>query len=225
MQNGDRETQSTEYVETPTEESKDPVAVEPAHNAAATESLTTAATRMLLVTVESMRQRFSRATLQSGSIWQRLREQRREAAAVVVLIVMAMIWYDSGSPVTESASVSSASNAQDAFDSFETLLSDFEPVGDDPSMRESSDPFESQSQNSPGSDLYIPRTEGSFESDTFSTRNGSADSGWSTPTTMARYPDTAPASNASAAQTSANDGFGQQQPRKVKFAGRIQPAN
>jgi len=222
MQNGDRETQPKVDVVMPTEESKDPAAVELCATVAATEFEPCVTTQPPGVASESVPQLSDRARMRSRieSIWRRLREQRREAAAVVVLIVIAMVWFDSGSSGTGTAS-----NSPNQLDSYDTLLSDFERVADDEAMRESSDPFETSHQNSIDSGLYSPQTEGSFQTETFSTKNTSADSGRSTPTTTARYPDTASAFKASAAQTSADYGFGQQQPRKVKFAGRIQPAN
>jgi hypothetical protein len=196
MQIRDRESQSTEYFGAPTEEPKDPVAAELSRPVAATESISGATTRTLLVTVESTRQLFRRARLLSRSLWQRLRDQRREAAAAVVMIVIAMVWFDLGRSGT-----STPSGSPNELESYDSLLSDFEPVGEDQTMRESSDLFEMSNQNSLDGGLYSPQTEGSFQSDTFS------------------------AKNASAVQTSADYGFGQQQPRKVKFAGRIQPAN
>ena len=219
MQDGDLETQSTEVVVTPTTESERPFAVELVKTTAATESVSGEMTESATVTAATSPQPSVRERLRSriGSLWPRLREQRREAAAVVVLIVMAMVWSDSGSSGTGSAS-----NSQDTLDSYDDVLSDFEPVGDVQAMRESADPFEPSSQNSDVSGLYIPSSEGSVSADIFSAKNSSADSGRSTPTT-ARYPDTTPAFNDSATQSSAD--YGQQQPRKVKFAGRIQPVN
>ena len=222
MQDGDLETQSTEVAATPTTESESPVAVELFQTAAATESVSGEMTESATVTAATSPQPSVRERLRSriGTLWSRLREQRREAAAVVVLIVMAMVWSDSGSSGTGSAS-----NSRDALDSYDDVLSDFEPVGDVQAMRESADPFESLSQNSDDGGLYIPSSEGSAPADIFSAKNSSADSGRSTLTTAARYPDTASAFNAAATHSSADDGSGQQQPRKVKFAGRIQPVN
>ena len=207
MQDGDLETQFTEVVATPTTESESPVAVELLQTAVATESVSGEMTDTATVTAASTPQPSVPEQLRSriGSLWPRLREQRREAAAVVVLIVMAMVWSDSGSSDTGSTS-----NSQDALDSYNDVLSDFEPVGDIQAMRESAEPFEPSSQNSDVSGLYIPSSEGSVPADIFSAKNSSADSGRSTPTTT---------------HSSADYGSAQLQPRKVKFAGRIQPVN
>ena len=220
MQNGGRETQSTEVVVTPTEESRDPGAVDSSQTAAATETGSGATTRTLTVTAESMRQLFTRARLRSRFTWQRLRTQRRKAAAAVVLIVIAMVWFDAGSSQTGTQS-----NSPGEVDRDDTLLSDSEPVDDDQAMRESSDPFETLSQDATESGLYFSQTDGSAQSDTVSQQHVSANHGDSTRTTTTRNPDTASAFNANATQTSAGFGFAPQQPRKVKFAGRIQPAN
>lgn len=168
MQNGGLETQSTEGSVTQATQPERPVAVE---------STLPPSGR-------------SRLQLRIGSLWERLREQRREAAAVVVLVVVAIVWSDTG-----SSGSGSASNSPDSLDSFEAVLSDSGSVGDGQAPQESADPFES-SQDSSDSDLYFPRSEESTSE-----------------------------TSASAIQTSADYGPDQQHLRKVKFAGRIQPAN
>ncbi|MBC7964368.1 MAG: hypothetical protein H7Z17_00465 [Fuerstia sp.] len=220
MPHGDLETQSTSETATSVEAPDNLVdaeswLAEPAPESAAGVARGPA-TQAATVTVATTPQRSSSSRLGSriGSAWHRLREQRREAAAVVVLIAMVMIWFDTGSSETGTAP-----DAPDPLDGFEATLSDFEPVEDARPMRESADPFESQSQNSFDSSLYIPSSEGSAAGNT-----ASSDFGTST-TATARYPEDAPAFNASASQTSADYGTDQQQRRKVKFAGRIQPAN
>lgn len=224
MQNGDLGTQSTETedVVTPAKESENLVPVETFPSADATESTPIATTETVTVTAESTSQLSGPARLRSRieSVWHRLREKRREAATVVVLVVIAVVWFDSGSSGTGSAS-----NSPIELDDFDTVLSDFETVGDVQGMRESADPFESSSQSSFESGLYFPPSEDPFPSDTFSAKNASGDSGRSTRTATARDPETASAFNASSTQTSADYGSERQQPRKVKFAGRIQPAN
>jgi len=222
MQSGNLETRSTEHVVTPTSESENPMAGGLLLSASKDESASGATKEERTVTTESTLQPSGRSWLQSriGSLWRRLRDQRREAAAAIVLIVMAMIWSDTGSSGTGSTS-----NALDAFESYEAVLSDFEPVSEVQPVRESADPLDSFSQNSSESGLYFPPSEGSAPSDTFSVKNASPDSDSSASATTARFPDTASAFNASPTRKSPDSGTVQQQPRKVKFAGRIQPAN
>ncbi len=222
MQHGDRETQSTEDFVTPTQKPENPVAAALLPTTPAIQSGSGATAETATVSAESTPQLSGRLRLQSriGSLWQRLREQRREAAAVVVLIVIAMVWSD-----TDSSETGSASNASDPLDSYEAVLSDFEPVGDVRAMPESADPFDSSSQKSFDSGLYFPPSEESARSTSLSAHDASSASGSSMPATAARYPDTAPAFNASATHSSADDSSDQQQRRRVKFAGRIQPAN
>ena len=222
MQNGNLETRSTEDVITPTRQSENPISIGLLMSASKSESVSGATTEDGTVTTESTLQPSGSAWLQSrlGSLWQRLREQRREAAAVIVLIVMAMIWFDSGSPGT-----SPASKSLDTFDSYDAVLSDFEPVSDVQAVRESADPFDSSSQNLFDGGVHSPPSESSARSDTFSSMNSAAGTDSSTAATSARQPDTASGFNAFPTRISAISGSGQQQPRKVKFAGRIQPAN
>ncbi len=173
MQDGGLETQSTECCVTQTSQPEKSVAVD---------------------SVLKLSRR-ARLRLRIGSLWERLREQRREAAAVVVLIVVAIIWSDTG-----SSGSGSAANSPDSFDSFEAVLSDSGSVGDGKTQRESADPFES-SQDSFDSGLYFPPSEESASENSAS------------------------ANSAFEIQTSADYGPDQQHLRKVKFAGRIQPAN
>ena len=223
MPHGDIETQSTNEIATSVAAPDNSVdaeswLTEPAPKSAAgvaTGPSTQAAT--VTVAITSQRSVGSRLGSRVGSVWHRLREQRREAAAVIVLIVMVMIWFDSGSSGTGTAPDAAA--APDAFDAFEATLSDFESVQDARPLRESADPFESTSQNLFDSGLHFPPSEQSAAGNT-----ASADLGTSS-TATARYPEDAPAFNASASQTSADYGSDQQQRRNVKFAGRIQPAN
>lgn len=192
MQNGDLRTQSTEDSITSTEE-----------------------TASLVEKSTSIPSSESRQRSRIGSFWQRLRDQRREAAAVVVLIVTAIVWFDTGSSRTGSAS-----NAPDPLDGYEAVLSDFETVSASQPMCESADPFESSSKNTFGVGLSAAQTE-----DSVSANRPSAISGGSTPVPTARYPDDTQAFNASATNTSAGDGSDQQLSRRVKFVGRITPAN
>ena len=222
MQSGNLETRSHENVVTPTSKSENPIAVALLLPAAKSESASGATPDDGIVTTLSTLLHSGRAWLQPriGSLWRRLREQRREAAAIIVLIVMAMIWFDTGSSGTGPAS-----NALDGFESYEAVVSDFEPVSEVQAVRESADPFESFSENSFEGGSYFPPSDGSAPSDTFSVSNSTTDSGRSATATTARYPDTGRAFSASPTQRSPDSGSVEQQPRKVKFAGRIQPAN
>ena len=145
MQHGDRETQSTEDFVTPTQKPENPVAAALLPTTPAIQSGSGATAETATVSAESTPQLSGRLRLQSriGSLWQRLREQRREAAAVVVLIVIAMVWSD-----TDSSEKGSALNSSDPLDSYEAALLDFEPVSDIQTMPESADPFGSSLQNS-----------------------------------------------------------------------------
>ncbi|MEJ7593097.1 MAG: hypothetical protein WKF77_16245 [Planctomycetaceae bacterium] len=222
MQNNDCETRSAEDFVTPTEKPEDPVAVGSSLAEPATESASGATTETATVSAEFTPQRSGRSRLRSqiGSLWHRLREQRREAAAVIVLIVIAMVWSDTGSSGKDSAPKTS-----DPLDSYEAVLSDFAPVDEVQAMPESADPFESSPRNSFDSGLYFPQSEESALSNNVSAGDSAFDSGRSMPATTARYPETSSTLNASATHSPADYGSDQQQRRRVKFAGRIQPAN
>ncbi len=218
MQNGDLTMQSTENVVTRTMNPEPPVAVESAQTAI--ESAADALPNTAVVAATSCPQlsRFSRLQSRIGTLWQRLRSQRRKAAAVIVLAVTAIVWFETGSSETGSAA-----NSQVTLDSYDSVLVDFDSGDDSQAMRESADPFETPSLNSFDSELHFPSSANSVQSDPFTTAHKSADSGRSTPATIAQYPDSA--FSGSATHPTADDNSGQQKPRKVKFAGRIQPAN
>ncbi len=224
MQRGDLETQSVVDLAAAVEKTKDPAAVESLQTGVVAPCPSDTATVEVKVTAKATLppSRRQRLTSGIGTLWRQLREQRREAAAVVVLIVMAMFWFDTGKSGTGAAT-----NSPDPLDTYDAVLSDFEPVGSTQPMRESADPFESGAQNSFDTDLYFPPTERSAASDTVSAIDASANFGESKSATSAHDPDNALAGSASTTYASAEDGSDQQQQqrRKVKFAGQIKPAN
>jgi hypothetical protein len=216
MSHGDLETQSTNGTATSAEAPDNQVPAEssltePVNTAAAVAEPRPATMRATFMDARTPR-RSKRSRLRSRirTVWLLLREQRREAAAAIVLMVIAILWLDTGSSDTGTAP-----DAPDSLDAFEAALSEFEPFEDAQPKQESADPFESTPQNSFSNGLFIPPSEGSA-----SGMAASAESGKST-TATARYPEDAQTLNASSAQSTAE----QQQRRKVKFAGRIQPAN
>jgi hypothetical protein len=215
MENGDLETQPEQLDTVPTSVDAGLATVE----AAATEP---AAISLEAVTKESL--------------WQRLRKQPRETAAVVVLVVTAMIWLDSGDSTSKQ---SQASKSLDPMDGFESYLSDFETAESGTSLRQSADPVDSQSIGLFGRELKIPQTpqsefasrvtanygDSAFEPGNSSTNNRAS------ATTAAQYSGDADAYGSPADRTNAGgaasdvNNSGTQQNRKVRFAGRIKPAN
>ena len=168
------------------------------------------------------------------SLWRKLRQQPRESAAIVVLIVTAIIWLDSGSSSKKTGSATTL----DPLNSFDSYLSDFESMETGEPDRESADPVDHQSPRSFGGDLIIPQTQQSEFANTVNANYGSADAEPAnsstkyrdTSTTTARYPNDVDAYNSqtftAAPQGAVNPGnSGTQQNRKVRFAGRIKPAN
>ena len=152
-------------------------------------------------------------------IWQRLCDQRREVAAVVALIVMAVVWYDSGSSKSGSELVS-----QDPLDSYDAVLSDFTPVGESQPLRESANPFE-PSPNSVRDGVSATQPKDSAARGGTQEFNSRASFRGTTPATTAEYSSNAPAFNPSATGSVPADGSEQPQRRRVRFAGRIQPSN
>ena len=217
MQNGDLERQFTEDSITTAAEPARLAATESVRTKSTTEFNSDAAKETASVVAGSTLIPSGNFRLRSriGSFWQRLRDKRREAAAVVVLIVITIVWLDTGSSKTGTTSY-----AADPLDGYEAVLSDFEPVGDSQPRCESADPFESSSGNAFGSGLSAAQSE-----DSASTNRPSAAFGGSTPEPTARDADDARAFNAFENNTSTGDGSDQQRPRKVKFVGRIKPAN
>ena len=140
MQNGDLEKQP-ESLDTLTtaadavSANADPVATEPA------------ATERLVNSLESV---------VKESLWQRLRNQPRETAAIVVLVVTAIIWLDSGDSKSPK---DKTSKSLDPMDGFESYLSDFDTEESNTPLRESADPLDTQSPASFSSDLTIPKTQ------------------------------------------------------------------
>lgn len=218
MQNGDLERQFTEDSITTAAEPARLAATESVRTKSTTEFNSDAAKETASVVAGSTLIPSGNFRLRSriGSFWQRLRDKRREAAAVVVLIVITIVWLDTGSSKTGTTSY-----APDPLDGYEAVLSDFEPVGDSHQPRcESADPFESSSGNAFGSGLSAAQSE-----DSASINRPSSAFGGSTPEPTARDADDARAFNAFENNTSTGDGSDQQRPRKVKFVGRIKPAN
>lgn len=218
MQNGDLTMQSTENVVTRTMNPEPPVAVESAQTAI--ESAADALPNTAVVAATSCPQlaRFSHLQSRIGTLWQRIRARRREAAAVIVLAVTAIVWFETG--ISETGS---AANSQVTLDSYDSVMFDFDSVDDSQAMQDSADPFDTPSHNSFDSELHFPSSGNSVQSDPFTTAHKSADPRSSTPATIAHYPDSA--FSGSATHPTADDNSGQRKPRKVKFAGRIQPAN
>ena len=157
----------------------------------------------------------------NGSLWQRLRDQRREVAAVVALIVMAIIWFDTGSSRGESNSVS-----LDPLEGYEAVLSDFSTVDDDRPLRESADPFESPSQSMFDGGLSIPQSSESAESSTATTDNFPAVTRGTIPSgkreLSGRVSSRSTPRHGGPATRNASE---QQSGRRVRFAGRIQPTH
>ncbi len=181
----------------------------------------------------------STAPVAKESLWQRLRKQPRETAAVVVLVVTAIIWLDSGDSNSQKTS-----KPLDPMDGFESYLSDFETEESSAPLRESADPVEHQSPASFGGELMIPQTQQSEFASTVTANYGdsvfepanSSSNNFTTSTTAAQYPAAQYPADADAfgtpmhranAGSAANDmnNSGSQQNRKVRFAGRIKPAN
>lgn len=170
------------------------------------------------------------------SLWQRLRKQPRETAAVVVLVVTAIIWLDSGD---SNSAKNQTSKSLDPMDGFESYLSDFDAEPSSAPLRESADPADTQSPASFGGDLTIPQTQQSEFASKVTANYGDAafESGNSSSnhrdsaTTAAQYPADADGYGSPAYKTNnGSTGFdannsGSQQNRRVRFAGRIKPTN
>lgn len=215
MPNGDLGTQSTEEIESLVAANESEVAADSGSTEPRSESAAEGSTHVAALTPPPplTQSRSSRLRSRIAPVWQRLQEQRREAAAVIVLIVMAMVWFDTG-----SSDSGKAPDAADPLDAFEATLSDFEPVQDTNPVRESADPFESSSPDPFHNGSSLPPSEIPVSENT-------AFSEFDTSTITARYPDEPSSFNTSSTQTTAEYGSDQQQRRKVKFAGRIKPAN
>lgn len=161
----------------------------------------------------------SSLSTRSGSLWQRLRDQRREVAAVVVLIVMAILWFDTGNSSPDSNSVS-----LDPLEGYEAIMSDFSTVDDGRSLRESADPFESPSPSIFDGGLSIPQSPAPAASSTVFAENLPPENHGTVPPGYAVNPDATRAFNTSAGGAARNSSE-QQSGRRVRFAGRIQPTH
>ena len=219
MENGDLKKQLESLHTVGTSADTNLAAAEPA----ATESAASVSTATKTAATERIAA--SREPLTKESLWQRLRKQPRETAAVVVLVVTAIIWLDSGD---SSSKQSQASKSIDPMEGFESYLSDFETEESGTPLRESADPADTQSPASFGGDLMIPQTQQAEFASTVTANYGDSVFEPSNPsnnnqgaaTTAAQYPVDA---DAYGSQTLNNSGS--QQNRKVRFAGRIKPAN
>jgi len=170
---------------------------------------------------KSVSKSFSNEKIRSWKdlIWQRLRDQRREAAAVVALLVIAVVWFDTGSSKSGSESVS-----QDPLDGYEAVLSDFALVGETQPLRESADPFE-PSRNSVRDSVSATQPKDSAVRGGVQEFNSRASFHGTTPATTAEYSNNAPSFNASANGAVSAKGSEQTPHRRVRFAGRIQASN
>lgn len=156
---------------------------------------------------------------QRSAVWQRLRSRRREAAAVVTLIVMATIWFDSGSSHqrTDNTSI-------DPLEGYDAVLSDFGPAKAEAPQRDSADPFES-TQNPAMGQLTIPQAPDIEIPYPSPASNMPAGDHFSPPAANASYPDDARGFAGAASGSGAIRGADSQNRRRVRFAGRIQPAH
>ena len=170
------------------------------------------------------------------SLWQRLRSQPRETAAIVVLVVTAIVWLDSGD---SNSPKDQTSKSLDPMDGFESYLSDFETEESSTPLRQSADAADTQSPASFSSDLTIPQTRQSEFASTVTANYGdsvfepsnSSSKNRDSATMAAQYPANADASGSPAYRTNAGstefdaNNSGSRQNRRVRFAGRIKPAN
>ena len=170
------------------------------------------------------------------SLWQKLRKQPRETAAIVVLVVTAIIWLDSGDTNSQK---NGPAKSLDPMDGFESYLSDLDTKESNAPLRESADPAETQSPASFGGNLTIPSTQqpefasqvtANYGDSVFEPRNPARNNRDSA-TTTAQYPADADAygspayrANAGGAEFNTNNSDSQKN-RRVRFAGRIKPAN
>ena len=173
-------------------------------------------------------------TVPKLAIWQRLRSQPRETAAVVVLVVTAIIWLDSGSKQSDT------SIPADPLDEYDSILSQFETSEDFDSLPVSSEPFDSTSRDSfGGGELVIPNSQQSGFTNTVtadygdsSAKFGHPSAGFSghaatdagDPDDLATYDSSAIRSNSSRPSVAPN-GSSANPSRRIRFAGRIKPAN
>lgn len=220
MENGDLEKQSEPLDTAMTSAAAGLATVEPA----ATEAV---ATEPAVISLEL-------ATKEP--LWKRLRKQPRETAAVVVLVVTAMIWLDFGDSTSRQ---SKTSKSLDPVDGFESYLSDFETEKSGRPLRESADPADIQAPASFGGEFMIPQAQQSefgntvtanYGDSVFEPNNSSSSNRDSAPT-AAQSPADADAYGSPAFRTNAGsaasdmNNSGSQQNRRVRFAGRIKPAN
>ena len=151
--------------------------------------------------------------------WQRLQSRRREVAAVVTLVVIAAIWFDSG-----SSRVGSETTSIDPLEGYDAVLSDFGPVKDETPQRDSADPFET-TQNSSMGHLTIPQAPNVDEPNVSSGSKMPAGYYGGPPAANASYPDDVRGFAGAASGSGTARGVDSQNRRRVRFAGRIQPAH
>ena len=158
---------------------------------------------------------------QPSAVWQRLRSRRREAAAVVTLIVMATIWFDSGSSHQRSET-----DSIDPLEGYDAVLSDFGSAKAEAEapQRDSADPFESTQTPAVGQ-LTIPQTSDLEVPYSSQGSNMPAGDYFSPPAAHASYPDDARGFGGAASGSAAMRSADSQNRRRVRFAGRIQPAH
>ncbi len=190
-----------------------------------TETQTTVESKLLSaqpdsIQVEMTPERPNDATQNSqrSAIWQRLQSRRREAAAVVTLIVIATIWFDSGSSRVGS------DTTIDPLEGYDAVMSDFGPVKEVAPQRDSADPFEA-TQNSAIGQLTIPQSPDLESPGTSSASNMPAGYYGGPPAANASYPDDARGLAGAASGSGAMRSADSQNRRRVRFAGRIQPAH
>lgn len=145
-----------------------------------------------------------------SSVWEQLRGKRREVSAIVVILLMAAFWFDIGGASSKRPAASP--NPLEGFDEF---LSEFEPHDSTRPLRDSAEPVDNSSQSTLTSNsLFIPPSTDS---------NVSAFSEEKPPVSSqaeAQYFNESPSimpRNTAKPQSA--------EPRRIKFAGRIQPAN
>ncbi|GEM_PF-2444778 len=230
MGNGDREKQSEPLDTVLTSADASLATADPA----ATESTATGPTTTEPPATE--RRVIALEPVAKESLWQRLRNQPRETAAIVVLVVTAIIWLDSGDSNSQK---DQTAKLLDPMDGFESYLSDFETEESSTPLRQSADAADTQSPASFSSDLTIPQTRQSEFASTVTANYGdsvfepsnSSSKNRDSATTAAQYPANADASGSPAYRTNAGstefdaDNSGSRQNRRVRFAGRIKPAN
>ena len=143
--------------------------------------------------------------------WRLMRKKRREVSAMIVLILMAILWLDTG-----GAGSQGATSVPDPLEGYDVLLGDFESAGSARPQRESAEPLDFSSETQSGSDsLYIPQS-----NETAAASQSTGRFGEPARAAAANYSNETPAFSSLSDRKADEPGR-----RKVRFAGRIQPAN